>query len=298
MKKIFLLAIGIWATLNVSAQETSSFFDFGYASRYTFNDKYTVVSPADTFQISKVGQGNSHEILFIFFLPQNRPEFRVGFSGSLQKMSEGKFLLDPQDYRYYNYRIWDVTRVSGGLNFAFDELFSFPSDLQLGTNILWESNNLNLNYRNNGDSTPTKLDGSYSRLGTGISGRFIFSRSEDVDFLPKLEINAFSNLWFKKDIDQNNVSWGGNFSLNVYKLLDISDYYISPIIGASFNDDNPVGIGISPIISGGVVISAKYVRADLFKVCYQRKVYGQSLVPYTGIDGVFFSINVGALWQQ
>lgn len=295
MKKIFVSLI-MFFPMMMFGQEVPSSFELSYSGKYSFNDKIIITSPSDTFQISKVGQGNSNFLNFSFFLPQTRPEFRLGFTGFFERIEEGRFLLNPEDYAYYDYRTLELYRGGMFLNFAFDELI-FGAELHLGGGITYEKGKLNWMYRNLGDARNTSLESNISRFGLGLNPRFVFSRPEDVSFLPKVDLSGGLTYWLKPDADNDCFSYNVDLSLNIFKMINLGNFYISPVIGGSIRENDPVSIGTSPVVSGGLVISANYIRADLIKIVYQRRVYGQTAVPYSGIDGIFFSVNIGAFWQ-
>jgi hypothetical protein len=196
---------------------------------------------------------------------------------------------DDQNYNYH-YRVGNYTKVGLGMIIRFEDII--PGEIFFGAGFLYEKTKFDIN-KWSGDQVAS-YSGEVSRFGFSAKIGTVISGREDQAWLKKTEVLASGEYFLKPDIDGVCLNYGAELNANLVSLFEISKFYVSPVVGVAVRENPMFSLGISPIVSGGIAISSKNIRADLLKITYQRRIYGQSSVPYSGIDGIFFSINLGA----
>ncbi|PKM91391.1 hypothetical protein CVU82_02225 [Candidatus Falkowbacteria bacterium HGW-Falkowbacteria-1] len=292
MKKIICLSIFGLLTSMLSAQDMSGALDLKNSSYTTFGDNWGFVYGEDSVNVFKTGKGYFNLTEFNVFLPERSPDYRLGISALFLMGKDGLSQVLPREDQGYNYhyRVGTYSKIGLGMIARFEDLI--PGEVSIGAGVLYEKSKFDIN-KWSGDQIISYSDdisrfGFSAKLGVVVSGR------EDQAWLKKTEVSAFGEYFLKPDVDGLCFDYGAELNINLVSLFEISKFYVAPVLGAAIRENPMFSLGISPIISGGIAISSKNIRADLFKLTYQRRIYWQSSVPYSGIDGIFFSVNLGA----
>lgn len=292
--KITLVLALLWLPIVLSAQ--SSKFNFVYDSYNSFNSEINVINQGDTIPMSKTGKGHFNKIYADLFFDDNVvPGVFFGISVEVQQRNIGK-IQNNWANGDYDHRILYGYDYALGMMAKFDDLpVNLKMEVNSGISLLYQSHEIDwLSRQNNNQAVLLE----YKRFGVGLSLGTIVSRpSYESRWLPKGDV-SFNLAYFPQEVmGGNHLAYSGEINLNLVKLLQGDRFYLSPVVGFSVDETPQISLGFSPFISGGLALSLNDCRADLFKIYYQKRVY-QEIVPQYSLDGIFFSINIGALFYR
>lgn len=292
MKKIICLFAIFGLLISVlPAQEMSGALELKNTSYSTFNDNWGFIYGQDSVNVFKTGKGYFNLTDFNIYLPERSPSYRLGISALFLTGRDGLSQVLPRaDQSYdYHYRIGSYNKAGMGMVIRFEDII--PGEVFFGTGLLYEKTKIDIS--KSGEQA-TSYSEEISRFGFSAKLGVVISGREEQSWLKKAEFLAFGEYFYKPDIDGLHLNYGAELNVNLLSLFEVGKFYVTPVVGASVRENPMFSLGTSPIISGGIAISSKNIRSDLLKITYQRRVYWQSSVPYLGIDGVFFSFNLGA----
>lgn len=278
----------------LSAQSTR--FNLSYSYYNSFNSEINVINGVDTISMSKSGKGHLNRLYANLFFEDNFvPGVFFGISAEVQQKNIGKITNDWVSGDY-DHRILYGYDYALGAVVKWDEIpINVETEANLGVSLLYQSHEINWLSRQNNNQA-VLLD--YKRFGVGVNFGMIMSRpSYESRWLPKGDF-AFKFAYFpEKVMEGNHLAYAGEINLNLVKILQGDRFYLSPTVGFSVDEVQQVSLGFSPFISGGLALSLSEYRADFIKVYYQKRVY-QEIVPQYTLDGIFFSVNIGCLFNR
>jgi len=281
-------------SFTISAQSTR--FNLSYSYYNSFNSEINVINDADTIPMSKSGKGHLNRIHANLFFEDNfAPGVFFGISAEVQQKNIGKITNDWTSGDYDHRLLYGYDYALGAV-VKWDEIpINIETEANLGVSLLYQSHEINWLSREN-DNQAVLLD--YKRFGVGLNLGMIMSRpSYNSRWLPKGDF-AFKFAYFPEEVmGGNHLAYTGEINLNLVKILQGDRFYLSPTVGFSVDEVQQISLGFSPFIAGGLSLSLNEWRADFIKVYYQKRIY-QEVVPNYTLDGVFFSVNIGALFYR
>ena len=299
MKAIIFFLLSILMPFALFSQYSTGPIDLKVSGYTSVHDGYTYLNQeGDTLlDAFKAGKGTYTKYEFSYLFKENHKGNKMGLTFSHLRGQEGFILNLCGDAVSYHSRYGDYAKTKLGLAFANSE--ALPNgDLYSNIYLVYEKNKYNYDYSESLNNY-LRFSDTTSRVGVSLNIGSTFGR-----FMPyskwfkKTEISAFGELYSKVDFDHSRIAYGGDVNVNIFSILGEKDFYLSPNIGVSIIEQPMYSLGVSPIISVGLNVSSTWSKKDLLKVHYQYRVYRQSSVPYNGIDGVYFSVNLGAfLWR-
>ena len=286
----------IFTLISVLASAQSTRFNLSYSYYNSFNSEINVIN-GDTIPMSKTGKGHFNQFSTnIFFEDNFLPGIFFGISAEVKQKNIGKI--------YNNWMSGDFDhRILYGYDYSLGALVKFdevPFDLadleiNLGASMLYQSHEMNWLSKKNGNQ-PILFN--YKRFGGRVNFQGIVSRpSYESRWIPKANI-LFNISYFPEEVmGGNHLAYAAEINLNLVKILQGDRFYLSPVVGFSLDEAQQVALGFSPFIAGGLSLSLNEWRADFIKIYYQKRIY-QEIVPQYSLDGIYFSVNIGALFYR
>jgi hypothetical protein len=296
--KAVLILMSLVIPVVLSAQYSTGSLDLKVSGYTTFNDSFNYLNSAgDTLmETFKTGKGiyTQYDVSYLF--EENYKGQRVGIFVSHIRGQEGFHLNLCSDVLGHHYRAGVYNKTKLGLILADSKTLS-NGDLYTKISLTHQKDSYNYIYEE--VDSYLEFEEESSRVGGSLELGSTFGRLKPyAKWFKKTEISAFCETYHEIDIDKSRLAYGGDINFNIFSILGEQDFYLSPNIGVSVKEHPVYSLGLSPIISVGFNVSSTWTKKDLLKISYQRKIYTQSSVPYTGIDGVYFSFNIGAfLWK-
>lgn len=296
-----IVAIFLLATGTASAQNTNN-YSLKYSYYNSFGDEIGFVDQKnDTLLMSKSGQGHKNELSGYFFFEDNTPGIHFGISAGFRNRELGRFQADliggSLDYRTISGQDYALGLLLK-LDDKLDVISSGRSKFTLGASLLYQKYNMNWLSRE-GIGTLYPLSIEYKRFGAGLNLSGIIARDEYLRWFPKADISANVSYFLRdiaEDISGTRLAYAGEINLNLVRALEFKKMYISPVIGASIEEMREIPLGCSPFISVGASLSLSDYRADILKIYYQKRII-RGFTPKYNLDGVFFSVDIGAFFH-
>lgn len=296
--KAIVIFLGLIVPVVLSAQYSTGKIDFEVGLYTSFNDNFNYLDETgDTLlETFKTGKGTHTQYDFSYLFKENYKGQRVGIFVSHIRGQEGFHLNLCSDALGHHYRAGEYNKTKIGLILADSK--TLPNgDLYAKISLTHQKDSYNYIYEE--VNSYLEFEEEKSRVGGSLELGSTFGRLKPyAKWFKKTEISAFCETYSEVDIDRSRLAYGGDINFNIFSILGEQDFYLSPNVGVSVKEHPIYSLGLSPIISVGFNVSSNWTKKDLLKISYQRKIYTQSSVPYTGIDGVYFSTNIGAfLWR-